>query len=445
MTPTTRSKILLEYDNRVLSLQKEVAELEKQKSESELLTIEKREQEIEELTKKKEELLKDVTPEIQAPTQEVTIAKTEEKPEEVIEKQKIIDDGWFTPIILKEDDEKMIIAGYASVEAVDSQGEIIPVEALKDALPKFMEKEDYRNVMSRHSNVQVGKVLEVYKDSTGREWTTHVDDVGLFAVSEIRNDIQEAKKIRELIKNGDIREYSIGGKALDKTYVVKDGKPVKKINSLELYEITLCEKGANPGAKFQILKMELSKNISLEEQQKVDKMPEDEKKEPEKKPEDKQEEKKMDNYLTKEEFSGTLTKVLEKLDSLEKKFDVLQKEKNIGDSGSDSSKEPLGEKTKPMDMENAEKPAISTLKSEDIDKQLDDFATKIVNKVDEMIKAAVVPVEAPVVKEKEEEKKPEEKKPEEEKKAIPEVFKLNNRELAKASWGDIHKMARELK
>jgi len=36
------------------------------------------------------------------------------------------------------------IAGYASVELVDKQGDLIPLEALKAAFEKFMTNEKYR-------------------------------------------------------------------------------------------------------------------------------------------------------------------------------------------------------------------------------------------------------------------------------------------------------------
>ena len=45
----------------------------------------------------------------------------------------------------------LIVAGYASVEVVDKQGDVITKEALKDAFRKFMENPSYRNVQLAHS------------------------------------------------------------------------------------------------------------------------------------------------------------------------------------------------------------------------------------------------------------------------------------------------------
>ena len=40
----------------------------------------------------------------------------------------------------------------------------------------------FRNVMTNHSNVQVGEVIPSYRDKTGKLWKTQVDDVGFFVV-----------------------------------------------------------------------------------------------------------------------------------------------------------------------------------------------------------------------------------------------------------------------
>ena len=68
--------------------------------------------------------------------------------------------------ILKSD--SLYIGGYASIELVDKQNDLITLEALNDAVKKFMQAPKYRNVMNNHSNVQVGEVVKEYRDKTGR-------------------------------------------------------------------------------------------------------------------------------------------------------------------------------------------------------------------------------------------------------------------------------------
>ena len=55
-----------------------------------------------------------------------------------------------------------------------------------------MEEPKFRNVMTNHSNVQVGEVVE-YGDKTGRIWKTEVDDVGFFVVIKLRDDIESQR------------------------------------------------------------------------------------------------------------------------------------------------------------------------------------------------------------------------------------------------------------
>jgi len=160
--------------------------------------------------------------------------------------------------ILKSDN--LMIGGYASIEIVDKQNDLITLKALNEAVKKYMENPKFRNVMTNHSNVQVGEVVESYRDKTGRIWKTEVDDVGFFVVIKLRDDIEKAKEINRGIRKGSLRSFSIGGQALQK---VKKNHPelgeFNEISKLELHEVTICEKGINPEARFDILKQDKNK------------------------------------------------------------------------------------------------------------------------------------------------------------------------------------------
>ena len=157
--------------------------------------------------------------------------------------------------ILKSDD--LVIGGYASIEVVDKQNDLITLSALQDAVRKYMEVKKYRNVMSNHSNVQVGEVIEQYRDKNGSLHKTQVDDVGFYVVIKLRDDIEKAKEISRGIRKGTLRSFSIGGQALSKRKTsTKELGEYNEIDKLELHEVTICEKGINPEAKFDILKEE---------------------------------------------------------------------------------------------------------------------------------------------------------------------------------------------
>ena len=163
-----------------------------------------------------------------------------------------IDGGEF--VILKQDKE-LVIAGYASVDVVDKQNDKITLPAIREAADKFMKEERYRNVMITHSNVQVGEVLNEYTDSKGKVLKTGVDDTGFFVVIKLRDDIEKAREVARDVRKGRLRSFSIGGQALNK--VNRHDESVgtyKEIDKLELHEITICEEGINPEAKFDIVK-----------------------------------------------------------------------------------------------------------------------------------------------------------------------------------------------
>ena len=165
--------------------------------------------------------------------------------------------------IIKSDN--LVIGGYASIEIVDKQNDLITLKALDEAVTKFMRNTKYSNVMTNHSNVQVGEVLKNYRDSTGRLWKTGVDDVGFFVVIKLREDIEKAREVGREIRKGTLRSFSIGGQALEKKKRTSEELgEYNEISKLELHEVTICEKGINPEARFDILKQDVNKMTELE-------------------------------------------------------------------------------------------------------------------------------------------------------------------------------------
>ena len=154
----------------------------------------------------------------------------------------------------------LIVAGYASVELVDKQGDLITRTALKDAFKKYMSDPKYRNVQLAHSNIQVGEVITNYTDNQGRMWKSEVDDAGMFVVVKLRDDIEKAREVASEIRKGNLAGFSIGGQAFKR--VNKSDTThgsYQEISKLELHEITICEKGINPEATFNILKEDKNK------------------------------------------------------------------------------------------------------------------------------------------------------------------------------------------
>jgi len=169
-------------------------------------------------------------------------------------------DKW---IIKESRGDDLFVAGYASVDMVDKQGDRIPTDALGKAFDKFMTNKAFRNVQLAHSGIQVGEVVDSYKDSQGRVWKSEVDNHGLFVVCRIRSDIQKAREVQKQVRDGDLRAFSIGGQALFRVskHTPEHGNH-REITDLELHEITLCKKGINPEARYTILKMDDEKEVN---------------------------------------------------------------------------------------------------------------------------------------------------------------------------------------
>ena len=155
-------------------------------------------------------------------------------------------------------DNDLVIAGYASVEMVDKQGDLITRGALKNAFGDFMKADGYRNVQLAHSNIQVGSVIPSYTDSDGRVWKSGVDDAGMFVVIKLRDDIEKAREVAKEIRKGALRGFSIGGQAFKRMRKSdQQHGDYTEISKLELHEVTICEKGINPEATFRILKEDI--------------------------------------------------------------------------------------------------------------------------------------------------------------------------------------------
>ena len=149
----------------------------------------------------------------------------------------------------------MVVGGPASVEVVDREGHLITTDALKKAFKKYMKNFRGRNVMVMHSDVQVGHALPAYISKAGNIFKSGVDDKGLFFIAEMRDDTKISNRVREQIEKGGMKSYSIAGSATKSKEINKsDGSHILQVDDMELAEVTICEKGVNQNAHFELLK-----------------------------------------------------------------------------------------------------------------------------------------------------------------------------------------------
>lgn len=132
--------------------------------------------------------------------------------------------------ITKIDSDERLVYGYASTEATDSQGEIVRKEALEAALPAYMR---FGNIREMHLPSAVG----VAKEAT-------VDGTGLWLKAKIVDDDAWRK-----VKEGVYKGFSIGGAVTG-----RDGGNPQIVTGVELTEISLVDRPANPDAVFALWK-----------------------------------------------------------------------------------------------------------------------------------------------------------------------------------------------
>ena len=129
----------------------------------------------------------------------------------------------------KSDPSQRMVYGYASTEAVDSQGEIVDKVAMQKALPNYMQ---FGNIREMHQLSAVGKAKSAI-----------MDDKGLFLKGKIVDDAAW-KKVQEGVYMG----FSIGGRIVEKVGNV--------IKNLVLTEISIVDRPANPEAVFTLVKFD---------------------------------------------------------------------------------------------------------------------------------------------------------------------------------------------
>ena len=171
----------------------------------------------------------------------------------------------ITNISKNDSKDRRIIAGYGSLDVIDRQGEKITQEAMRKALEKFMANPEFANTHVMHGNVAVGKVIPDYTDMNGEKWETKVNETGTFIVSELRTDIKRAEQVWDLIQDGHLKSYSVGGISLNpKELVCQDtGACHWEINEIEIHEFSYVDRPAVKGADFIIVKSADSLDFSI--------------------------------------------------------------------------------------------------------------------------------------------------------------------------------------
>ena len=136
---------------------------------------------------------------------------------------------------------KLIVSGIATKQEIDLDGDIMMIDAVKDAMPDYME---FNNIREMHTLSAVGKM-------TDHEFIE--DEKSLYITTEIIDPIA-IKKVEEEVYKG----FSLGGQIIDAEMlegVTPDGIPLRfRITEIKIIEISLVDRPASPSAMIDAVK-----------------------------------------------------------------------------------------------------------------------------------------------------------------------------------------------
>lgn len=163
-----------------------------------------------------------------------------------IENDNVVSVGEPVSEVLKIDvtnEQKRYVAGWASVEIVDKDGDLIPISVLKSAMLRYVERGG--DVHIGHSNLKVGKIVQwqIMKHPDTGKW-------GVYIIASVFDSYKIDDLTWQAIKEGKIKAFSIGGKGVPTTVVKTDdnGKPMtlRSYETVEISEISFVESPRNP-------------------------------------------------------------------------------------------------------------------------------------------------------------------------------------------------------
>ena len=216
------------------------------------------------------------------------------------------------------------IFGPASAELLDSQGDVIRIDAVKKALPELLKR---ARVTVDHKDQIVGEIVESF-EKKGLIYKTEVrppndeelskfcslekEREALFVLAKVWDDTEYCREVRKAIEKGDYRSYSISGNVLNSRPCKSSEGCTRIVSDLNLSAVTICRSGANPAAQFDILK---------EEKEMPEEVTNAEKKEPE--------------FLTRSDFEAyrnDLEKRLEPISRIDEILGILKATENKTDT-----------------------------------------------------------------------------------------------------------------
>ena len=149
----------------------------------------------------------------------------------------------FSMPLTKVDKERRIVSGFATLDNVDKQNDIVTPEASMNAFSKFR-----GNIREMHEPIAVGKMVAFREDKYFDPETKKMYN-GVFVSAYVSKGAQATW---EKVIDGTLSGFSIGGKMnkWDDAYDEKIDKSIRIIKDYDLVELSLVDNPANQFANI---------------------------------------------------------------------------------------------------------------------------------------------------------------------------------------------------
>lgn len=160
----------------------------------------------------------------------------------------------FSMPINKVDQERRIVSGFATLDNVDKQGDVVTTEASLEAFKKFR-----GNLREMHQPNAVGKVVSFKEDRYFDPQTKKFYN-GVYVSAYVSKGAQDTW---EKVLDGTLTGFSIGGNIVksDDDYNAEIDKSVRIIKEYQLHELSLVDNPANQFANVISIEKVDGKNV----------------------------------------------------------------------------------------------------------------------------------------------------------------------------------------
>lgn len=168
----------------------------------------------------------------------------------------------------KVDQQRRIVSGFATLNNLDKQKDIVLAEASMKAFKSFR-----GNIREQHSRIAAGKVLSFGIEQFFDKVANKVYD-GIFVRAYISKG---APDTWEKVLDGTLNGFSIGGEILDfENQIDEDGNAIRVIKDYELGELSLVDNPANGFANITSIEKshnyfaDMAENVQEKELEKME-------------------------------------------------------------------------------------------------------------------------------------------------------------------------------